>query len=74
MIQETELEAARFFMKLERMLNELEDEKEIATHNLHISHLRNISRISKNSEFEKNQVKVLDARDMNCSKRENILP
>ena len=66
MVQEPELEAARFFMKLERMLNELEDEKEIASHNLHISHLSNNSRISRKKDFGKKHVKVLDARDKKC--------
>ena len=74
MVQESELEAARFFMKLERMLNELEDEKEITNHNLHISHVSNISRISRKKDFGKNHVKVLGARDISCENKENIIP
>lgn len=72
MEHDSELEAARFFMKLERLLNELEDEKELVSHNLHMPHESQFSSDSGKNTDGENNVKVIKTSDKGCKNDENI--
>lgn len=71
MTGEYDLEAARFFMKLERMLNEMQDEEEIVRYNHHVSDVLDKFSIHKKKN-EVNRIGVPGTRDMSREKKENI--
>jgi hypothetical protein len=74
MTGEYDLEAARFFMKLERMLNEMQDEEEIARYDLRISDIPDKFCIHKKEDDEVHHIRVLGTREMSGENKENINP
>jgi hypothetical protein len=74
MSQNYDLEAARFFMKLEKMLNELEDEKEIASRNLETTNIHDISHTCEKNDNKETPVKMLDKNNISYENKKNFNP